>query len=77
MDFTCSLFGLFSGENSLDTHYPHSRVCSNWPKIGPEMSRKDLFPNADSPDTNSSMGCRIMAPVHNSPETLVGIQGSN
>lgn len=77
MDYTCSLLGLFSRESSLDTHYLHSKVCSNWPRIGPKMSGKDLFPSAASPGTNFSMGRQIMAPVHNSSESLIRIQSCN
>lgn len=52
-------------------------MCCNWPGLGLEMSRKDLFPNAPSLGANFAIGSWIMVLTHNRPEFLIRIQGCN
>lgn len=67
---------LTTRSNSV-THYQLSRGCCNWPGIGLEMSRKDLFPCATSLGANFAIGWWIMVPAHNGREFLIRIRGCN
>lgn len=52
-------------------------MCCNWPGIGLEMSREDLFPRATSLGANFAIGRWIMVPAHNGREVLIRIQDCN
>lgn len=72
-----SLTSFLTARSNSVTHYQGSRGCCNWPGIGLEMSRKDLFPCATSLGANFAIGWWIMVPAHNGREFLIRIRGCN